>query len=189
MAARRSCFGECNWVSMLFCVYMALSLGGFASAALLGRRQASKHLSSRLSLLLPTIHVMLTRSSAGDFSAEHPNDSDASDLLTSAAATAPVPTAAVEPNANGTAASNGTAKASSLSSAAAIATTASSPLNSTNDPHMCHIEHKANSEGVSHIDNPFCKPSEGQQVHPNIQYEGTSQHAIPSYDARKLNPP
>ena len=118
---------------------------------------------------------MLTYSFADDFSSEHPNDSDASDLLTSIAATAPAPTGTIEPNAtaNATAASNGTVKASHVSSAAPVATTASSPLNNTNDPHMCHIEYTADPDGVTHIPNPFCKPFEGQDVYPNTQYQGT----------------
>ena len=102
---------------------------------------------------------MLTNCFPGDFSAEHPNSPDAS----------------TEQSANATAASNGTVKATSISSAAAVATTASSPLNSTNDPHMCHIEYTTDSEGNKKVSNPFCKPYDGQEVYPNIEYQGYSQ--------------
>lgn len=143
MKGRRSWTGRGNWVSMLFCIYMALSLGGFVSAASLNQRQAD------------------------DFSAENPDDSDTSGLPTGVAASAPVPIA------NTTAASNGTVKASSLSSAAAVATTASSPLNNTNDPNMCHRTYTTDPEGATDIANPFCKPGDGQDVYPNIPYQVT----------------
>ncbi|CAD6590933.1 MAG: hypothetical protein ASARMPRED_005110 [Alectoria sarmentosa] len=136
---------------MFLCVYMALQFGGFTSAALLDRRQAD------------------------DFSAENPGDSDASGLLTVVAATASAsaPTAATETIANATAGSNGTAKASSISSADAVATTASSPLNSTNDPNMCHKTYTTDPQGSTYVANPFCKPSDGQEVYPNIRYQVT----------------
>ena len=118
---------------------------------------------------------MLTNCFPGDFSAEHPNDSDESDLLTSTEASASAATSAIEQSENATAASNGTVKATSVSSAAAAATTASSPLNSTNDPHMCHIEYTTDSEGGKKISNPFCKPYDGQELYPNIEYQGNSQ--------------
>ncbi|CAF9922099.1 hypothetical protein IMSHALPRED_005335 [Imshaugia aleurites] len=134
---------------MLFCVYLCLLLGGFSSAASLVRRQAD------------------------DFSAENPDESDDSGLATGTAATAAAPTAAVGTTSNATTASNGTVKASSLSSAAAVATTASSALNSTNDPNMCHVEYTTDPEGDTYIANPFCKPYKGQEVYPNIQYQVT----------------
>lgn len=114
---------------------------------------------------------MLTYSLADDIA----DDLDASDRLTSITATAPAPTGVIESNAttNATVASNGTVKASHVSSALAVATTASSLLNSTNDPHICHIEYTTDLEGNTHIPNPFCKPHEGQEVHPNTQYQGT----------------
>ena len=118
---------------------------------------------------------MLTNCFPGDFSAEHPNDSDASDLLTITEASAPAATSAIEQSINATAASNGTVKATSVSSAAAVATSASSPLNSTNDPHICHAEYTTDSDGVKKIPNPFCKPYDGQEVYPNIDYQGNSQ--------------
>ena len=118
---------------------------------------------------------MLTDCFPGDFSDEHPNDSDVSDLLTSTGASAPAATSAVEQSTNATAASNETVKATSLSSAAAVATATSSPLNSTNDPHMCHKEYTTDSEGNKKISNPFCKPYDGQEVYPNIEYQGNSQ--------------
>ena len=126
-----------------------------------------------IALILVT-HFTLTCSFTDDFSAEHPNDSESPDLLSSTVAAAPAPTAAMESSKNATAASNGTVKASHVSSAAAVATTASSPLNSTNDPNICHKPYKVDPEGVKYIDNPFCKPFEGQEVYPNIQYQGTS---------------
>ena len=118
---------------------------------------------------------MLINCFPGDFSAEHPNDSDASDLLTSTEASASAATGAIEQSANATAASNGTVKATPVSSAAAVATTKSSPLNSTNDPHMCHKEYTIDSEGGKTISNPFCKPYDGQEVYPNIEYQGKGQ--------------
>ena len=118
---------------------------------------------------------MLIKCFPGDFSSEHPNDSDASDLLTSTEASASAATSAIEQSANATAASNGTVKATSVSSAAAMASTASSPLNSTNDPHMCHKEYTTDSEGDKKISNPFCKPYNGQEVYPDIEYPGNSQ--------------
>ncbi|KAL9065646.1 MAG: hypothetical protein Q9161_008090 [Pseudevernia consocians] len=116
---------------------------------------------------------MLTNYFADDFSTENSDNPDSA---------APVPTAAIEPIKNATAASNGTVKASSLSSAAAVATTPSSPLNSTNDPNMCHKTSTTDSEGVTYIANPFCEPVDGQEVYPDIQYQGRSQleHAVES---------
>lgn len=113
---------------------------------------------------------MLTYSLTDDIS----DDSDDSELPTSIAATAPAPTAVTESNAtaNATVASNGTVKASHVSSAMAVATTASSLLNNTNDPHMCHKEYTTDLEGITHVPNPFCKPHEGQEVHLNTQYQG-----------------
>ena len=123
----------------------------------------------------------LTNRFADDFSAKNPGDSDASGLLTVVAATAPasVPTAATEIIANATAISNGTAKASSISSADAVATTASSPLNSTNDPNMCHRTYTTDPQGATYIANPFCKPFDGQEVYPNIRYQGKCQAECP----------
>lgn len=149
MEGRKSPTGRGNWVLILFCVYMILSLGGFASAASLDRRQAD------------------------EFSAENPDNSDASSLSTGVVATAAAPTAATGSNTNATAASNGTVKATSISSANALITTASSPLNSTNDPNMCHKKYQTDSEGDTYIANPFCKPWDGQEVYPNIQYQVT----------------
>lgn len=154
MDGRTSWVGPGNWVSILFRLYVILSVGGFTSAALLNQRQAD------------------------DFSAENPDDSDASGVPTAIAAAAPGPTAAIEPIRNATAASNGTVKASSLSSAAAVATTASSALNSTNDPNVCHKTYTTNPEGDIYITNPFCKPYDGQEVFPNIQYQVTWDNSL-----------
>ncbi|KAM0794732.1 hypothetical protein BDR22DRAFT_874169, partial [Usnea florida] len=147
MEGRRSCIWRANWLAMLFCVYMTLSLRGSASAASLSPRQFD------------------------DFSAENPNDSDAPSTQTDIPPTAPASVAATEPSKNSTAASNGTMNGSPTSSAAAVATTASSPLNSTNDPNVCHKTYTTDSEGAKYIPNPFCKPYEGQEVYPNIQYQ------------------
>lgn len=118
---------------------------------------------------------MLTYSLADDNSDDSDASEDASDMLTGIAVTAPAPTGAMESNAttNATVASNGTVKASHVSSALAVATTASSPLNNTNDPHNCHKEYTTDLEGNIHVANPFCKPQDGQKVHPNTQYQGT----------------
>lgn len=116
-----------------------------------------------------TTSMLLTNRFADDVSAENPNDSDSG----------AVPTVATEPIKNATTASNGTVKASSPSSAAAVATTASSPLNSTNDPNMCHKTFTTDPEGATYTANPFCKPSDGQEVYPNIRTQGKSQLECP----------
>ncbi|KAL9135319.1 MAG: hypothetical protein Q9175_003495 [Cornicularia normoerica] len=108
-----------------------------------------------------------------DFSAENPDQSDAPRPQTGIAAIASASVAATEPTADATTASNGTVKASPISSATAIATTPSSLLNSTNDPNVCHKTYATDPEGDPYIANPFCKPYDGQEVYPNIQYQVT----------------
>ena len=178
MPGRKTCSGRDNWVSMLFYLYMALYLAVSVSAASFNRRQASMCPLTRLSTLSLLQSHTLANNFTGDFSAENPDDSDASALPTGIASPAPLPTAATEPHGNTTAPSNGTVKASPVSSAAAVATTETSSLNSTNDPNMCHKDLTTDMDGVTSFVNPFCKPFEGQEVYPNISYQGRSQSKL-----------
>lgn len=66
---------------------------------------------------------------------------------------------------------NSTASATSAASAAAASEAQfTSPLNTTNDPNMCHVNKTMTGDG--HVANPFCKPTAGQVILANTEIEG-----------------
>ncbi|KAL6717645.1 hypothetical protein ACLMJK_005560 [Lecanora helva] len=145
-------------VRLILCSFLLLLWCSFTSAGILNWRQGDAEIAASEAIAAATGSTTTDAAAAST----QPASTSASASVTGTEAS-PVPTESAA-----TSVSNSTSTSNTTSTAGAAATSSlSSSLNSTTDPHGCHID-------LEDTDNPFCKPPPGQKIEVDKLFEGIS---------------